>query len=155
MHELNILGVRAAFSMDAFHLFPQCVLAVIPLMGVCADAAALMCFMGPKTVGAAIGACSWVSQQQWWPCLRLQRWLSHNPGARVGSVLLPESTCAGKEAPMVAPASPLTCPQQWNLASLVGLSLLQVHPRLQLHHTAAPSGCLPAANPSPLPTSDL
>ena len=33
LHESNIFGVRAIFSMDAFHSFPQCVLAVIPLIG--------------------------------------------------------------------------------------------------------------------------
>ena len=29
----NIFGVRTVFSMDACHLFPQCVLVVIPLTG--------------------------------------------------------------------------------------------------------------------------
>ena len=33
LHESNIFGARAAFSMDARHIFPQCVLAVIPLIG--------------------------------------------------------------------------------------------------------------------------
>ena len=31
----NIFGVRTVFSADACCLFPQCVLAIIPLMGVC------------------------------------------------------------------------------------------------------------------------
>ena len=31
--EFSIFGVRAVFSMDACHVFPQCVLAVIPLIG--------------------------------------------------------------------------------------------------------------------------
>ena len=30
---LIIFGARAVFSMDACHLFPQCMLAVIPLIG--------------------------------------------------------------------------------------------------------------------------
>ena len=33
LHESNIFGVRAVFSMDACHIFAQCVLAIIPLMG--------------------------------------------------------------------------------------------------------------------------
>ena len=33
LHESNIFGVRAVFSMDAYHIFLQCVLAVIPLIG--------------------------------------------------------------------------------------------------------------------------
>ena len=33
LHESNIFGVRAVFDMDACHVFPQCVLAVIPLIG--------------------------------------------------------------------------------------------------------------------------
>ena len=32
LHESNIFGVRALFSMDACHVFLQCVLAVIPLI---------------------------------------------------------------------------------------------------------------------------
>ena len=33
LHELNIFGARAVFSMDACHIFPHCVLADIPLIG--------------------------------------------------------------------------------------------------------------------------
>ena len=33
LHESNSFGARAVFSMDACHIFPQCVLAVIPLIG--------------------------------------------------------------------------------------------------------------------------
>ena len=31
--ESNIFGVRAVFSMDSCHVFPWCVLAIVPLMG--------------------------------------------------------------------------------------------------------------------------
>ena len=30
--EFNIFGARSVFSMDACHLFPQCVLAISPLL---------------------------------------------------------------------------------------------------------------------------
>ena len=32
-HESNIFGERVVFRMDAYHIFSQCVLAVIPLKG--------------------------------------------------------------------------------------------------------------------------
>ena len=35
LHGFNIFGARAVFSMDACHLFPQCVLALIPLIRGC------------------------------------------------------------------------------------------------------------------------
>lgn len=34
LHESNIFGARAVFSMDVCHNFSQCVLAIIPLIGV-------------------------------------------------------------------------------------------------------------------------
>lgn len=34
LYESNILGVRAAFSVDARHIFPQDVLTINPLMGI-------------------------------------------------------------------------------------------------------------------------
>ena len=33
LHGLIFFGVRAVFSMDVCHLFPQCMLAVVPLIG--------------------------------------------------------------------------------------------------------------------------
>lgn len=38
LHEFNIFGVRAICSMDTCHLFPQCMLAIIPLIGGATDA---------------------------------------------------------------------------------------------------------------------
>ena len=35
LHGFNISGARAVFGMDACCLFPQCVLAIIPLIGGC------------------------------------------------------------------------------------------------------------------------
>ena len=34
LHEFNLFGVRATCSMDPCHLFPQGMLAIIPLVGV-------------------------------------------------------------------------------------------------------------------------
>ena len=33
LNESNIFGAKAVFSMDDCHVFPQCVLALIPLIG--------------------------------------------------------------------------------------------------------------------------
>ena len=33
VNSLIFFGVKAVFSMDACHVFPQCILAVIPLIG--------------------------------------------------------------------------------------------------------------------------
>ena len=34
LHAFNVFGVRAGFGMDASHIIPQSVLAIIPLIGV-------------------------------------------------------------------------------------------------------------------------
>ena len=43
LHGYNILGARAVFNMDACHLFPHYVLAVIPLIGGVTDVVTRAC----------------------------------------------------------------------------------------------------------------
>ena len=53
LFEANIFGVRAVFNMDACHIFPLCVLVIIPLMGGCRCAAP--CALGKTGTGVLLG----------------------------------------------------------------------------------------------------
>ena len=100
--------------------------------------------MGPS---GAVVVCTHLCSLRW------QWQLMPNPRAHLGSALWAESTSLEKEDPRVAPPLSSCTSQQWWLASLVGPGVFLY--LFMVHHTLAPSGCFPAANPSALPRSDL
>ena len=62
LHESNIFGVRTVFGMDACHIFPQGVLAVIALIGggigVVVTTVCTRCWAGPPLCSVVVTALS-------------------------------------------------------------------------------------------------
>ena len=95
--------------MDICHLFPQHVQAIIPLIG---GVQMRQC----PVLGFLVAVVAHVhARSMWW----VRELLVTTPGARVGGVLPPESTCREKACSGGSHPSPRAPPKQWHLSSKV------------------------------------
>ena len=143
LYRFNCFWHGCCFGLDACCLFPQCVLAIIPLIGSgqvhgpCVLLGRWGEWLAPST-----STCLWSLKCQWWLCLTME--------------LVQVVPCCLRVLPQKRKPLRLCTSKQWGLACLVGSgSFWHATPLVGVHHTLAPSGCLYTTSPHILLGSDL
>lgn len=143
LYGFNCFWHGFCFGLDAFCLFLQCVLAIIPLIK-SGQVHGLHVLLGRwrEWLEPSTSTCLWSLKCQWWLCLTLE--------------LMQVVPCHLRVLTQKRKLLCLCTSEQWCLACLVGSGFFwHATPLVVVHHTLAPSGCLHTTNPCLLLGSDL